>query len=293
MAKQTDIKWIKIATNIFDDEKICYLETLPDGDTILIIWIKLLALAGRCNDCGLIYITRDIPYDPELLAGKFRRPLNTVKLALHEFLRLKMIEIDHNLIAITNWDKHQSEDQLEIIKEKNRLRQEHFRARRKLSLIEGPKRDSNVTDNEEITPGNAPDIEEEGDIERDIYILVSHWNSKLIIKHDEDLAVKKFQKRHKDIIRVNGIEECKKAIDNYAEVISSPEKYFFTYKWSLWDFIARGLDKFLPAADPLRNFLKKKEARPFRAINPAWESLPDEIKAQYQRNAAQEIGHDD
>ena len=44
-----DIKWIKITTDMFDDEKIKVIEAMPDRDAILIIWIKLLTLAGKVN----------------------------------------------------------------------------------------------------------------------------------------------------------------------------------------------------------------------------------------------------
>ena len=29
-----EVKWIKIVTNIFDDEKIRYIEKLPDGNPL-------------------------------------------------------------------------------------------------------------------------------------------------------------------------------------------------------------------------------------------------------------------
>lgn len=44
-----EIKWIKLSVNMFDDEKIKLIETMPEADTIIVIWVKLLALAGRSN----------------------------------------------------------------------------------------------------------------------------------------------------------------------------------------------------------------------------------------------------
>ena len=43
------VKWIKISTSMFDDEKIRYLEQMPEADSILAIWVKLLVLAGQKN----------------------------------------------------------------------------------------------------------------------------------------------------------------------------------------------------------------------------------------------------
>ena len=86
-----DIKWIKICTDIFDDEKILLIENLPEGDTIIVCWLKLLCLAGKQNNCGVFLINEKIPYTEEMLATIFRRPLNTVKLALQTFANFVMI----------------------------------------------------------------------------------------------------------------------------------------------------------------------------------------------------------
>ena len=45
-----NIQWIKISTGLFDDEKIKLIAKLPDADTIIIIWLYLLILAGKVND---------------------------------------------------------------------------------------------------------------------------------------------------------------------------------------------------------------------------------------------------
>ena len=44
-----DVKWIKIATDIFDDEKILLIESLPDSYAIITAWFKLLCLAGKMD----------------------------------------------------------------------------------------------------------------------------------------------------------------------------------------------------------------------------------------------------
>ena len=62
-----EVRWIKLAADIFDNRKIRQIEALPDGDAIIVIWLKLLCLAGTINDGGLIYFTREIPYTEEHL----------------------------------------------------------------------------------------------------------------------------------------------------------------------------------------------------------------------------------
>ena len=160
-----DVKWIKIVTDIFDNRKIRQIETMPEGDSILIIWFKLICLAGSINDNGMVYFTQDIPYTEDMLATHFNRPLGTVKLALATFERFGMVEIVDNFLCLPSWEKYQSTDKLERIKSQNAERQARFRARKRAELPE-----SNVTPalpvTPTVTPSNAVDIDK--DIDRDI-----------------------------------------------------------------------------------------------------------------------------
>lgn len=130
----SEIKWIKISVNMFDDEKIKIIETLPERDTILVIWTKLLAQAGKCNAGGYIMLTENIPYTDEMLSSIFNRPLNSVRLALSTFQRLEMIEWNDEKIEITNWGKHQNLDGMEKIREQTRLRVQRHRDQQRLEL---------------------------------------------------------------------------------------------------------------------------------------------------------------
>lgn len=135
----SDVKWIKLSTSMFDDEKIKLIEQMPDADTILIIWIKLLAQAGKTNASGYIFLSENIPYTEEMLATIFNRPLSTIRLALKTFEDLGMIGIDDNsFISITNWEKHQNIEGLEKIREQNRIRKRRQRERERVKkIIEG------------------------------------------------------------------------------------------------------------------------------------------------------------
>lgn len=157
----SDVKWIKIVTNIFDDEKILLIESLPESDSIIVIWFKLLCLAGKQNNSGVFMLNDRIPYTEEMLSTIFRRPLNTVRLALATFEKYEMIVISNGTITIPNWEKHQNLDALEKQKAKNRERVAAYRARQKL-IAAGD--ECNDYSNETVTQSN--DVEEEG--ERDI-----------------------------------------------------------------------------------------------------------------------------
>ena len=127
-----DVKWIKIVTDIFDDEKILFIEQLPDADSIIVIWFKLLTLAGKINNGGVLLFNDRIAYTDEMLSTIFRRPINTVRLALKTFEEFEMIEIINNAITIPNWSKHQSLDQLESKKEYMKNYMKEYREKQKL-----------------------------------------------------------------------------------------------------------------------------------------------------------------
>ena len=168
-----EVKWIKIVTDVFDDEKILMIESMPEADGIIVIWFKLLCLAGKQNNSGVFQMGR-MPYTDEMFATIFRRPINTVRLALKAFEQFGMIEIVNNTVTIPNWDKHQSLDSYEKKKERDRLYQRERRAVQKAlaekssdtSLDSSPdvasqiRRDKNRTDvdleGEYISPAAPP-----------------------------------------------------------------------------------------------------------------------------------------
>lgn len=151
----SEIKWIKITTNIFDDEKICLIDALPDPDAILVIWFKILTLAGKHNSNGLLMMTDKVHYTDEMLATIFRRPLNTVRMAIGVFEQFGMIEIIDGIISLPNWEKHQNVDGMEKIKEQTRNRVAKYRKKQKNLAL------GNVTGNVTVTDGNA--LEEDKD----------------------------------------------------------------------------------------------------------------------------------
>lgn len=135
----SQVKWIKLETGMFDDEKIKIIESMPDCDTLLVLWVKMLTLAGRVNSGGYIFLSDTIPYTDELLATVFHRPLNTVRLALQTFQRFGMITQDEKGIFLPNFEKHQNTAGLDKIREDTRKRVAAYRERQQLKLIDAPK----------------------------------------------------------------------------------------------------------------------------------------------------------
>lgn len=257
-----EIKWIKITTDIFDDEKIKLIDSMPDRDALIVIWFKLLTLAGKKNENGMIFLSSKLAYTDEMLATIFNRPLNTVRLALETFEAFDMINIaDNKAIGITNWDKHQSVDKMDKIKEQARLRQEKYRAKQKQKQKQIV--DSNVT----VTLHNAADkiridknrIDKDNNTvscqsktidvtvdknNQDVIDIIELWNKQDIIKHKvEKKGLKALVKKK---IKAYGKETLKQCIKRYAEAYESDYSYC-SYKW--------GLDKFLKQTNCLEDFM--------------------------------------
>lgn len=186
MHKMAEVKWIKLSVALPDNKKIKQIRKLPDGDTIALMWVFLLCLAGDVNDDGAIYFTPEIPYTDEMLAGQFDMDINTVRLALKTFQHFGMIEIIDDIIHLESWEKWQSTESLSKIREQNRLRKQKQREREKLLPAA---EESHVTCHvtERDSHATEEDKEEEQDKIRDkesIYTsVISYLNEKAGTKY--------------------------------------------------------------------------------------------------------------
>lgn len=213
-----DIKWIKITTDIFDDEKILLIESLPEADAIIVIWFKLLCLAGKQNNSGVFLMNDRLAYTDKMLATIFRRKESTVQLALQTFEQFGMVEIVDGVITIPNWEKHQNIDGMEKIREQNRLRVARHREKQKLMLTSG--KECNVTGNETVMSGNAPDKDKDKDKIKNNNILsdsadeiVRYLNEKLGTRYRSN---SKDTKKHINARLKEGytVDDFKRVIDN-------------------------------------------------------------------------------
>lgn len=155
----SDVKWIKISTDVFNNSKIKIIEAMPEGDALIVIWFKILMLAGDTNDNGMVYFANNLPFNEITLSTVLNKPISTIKLALSTFEQFGMIEIVDDFIHISNWEKYQNVNGLEKIREQTRLRVAKYRETKKLEC--------NVTSNVTVTNGNETDIDIDKEIEED------------------------------------------------------------------------------------------------------------------------------
>lgn len=196
-----EIKWIKITTNMFDDEKIKLIDAMPERDTIHYIWVRLLVQAGKTNANGYIFLNENIPYTDEMLSTIFNRPLNSVRLALKILNEFGMIEVaENNLIKITNWEKHQNVEGMEKVREQNRIRKQKQRGKEKKLLqdskeeICGTKKDGHSMSRDshaiEIDTEIDRDIDKDKEIDTEIdsnYVAFFNNNFHLISPYEKEI----------------------------------------------------------------------------------------------------------
>lgn len=169
-----EVKWIKLTTDMFDNRKIKHLRRLPDGNNIVLIWVMLLTMAGRCNSGGMIFLTENIPYTPKMLADELDFEENTVQLALGALQQLNMIVTDNGFFSIAGWEEYQNIEGMDKIRAQNRLRKQ--KQREKQALLDVSR---DVTG--QVTQCHATDIEEdkEKDKDKELYSsIIAYLNEK-------------------------------------------------------------------------------------------------------------------
>lgn len=155
----SDITWIKFKTDMFENEKIRLIESLPNCDTILVIWFKLLAQAGKSNLNGYIMLNENVPLNTEELSALFTRPLNDVRMAFTVLAKYQLIEIENDIISIRNWEKHQNIEGMDKVRLQNKERTRKYRERKRQNLLP----DSDVS----VTSRDGTDIDKEQDKEKE------------------------------------------------------------------------------------------------------------------------------
>lgn len=199
-----DINWIKLRVDMFDDEKIKIIQYMPEGDAILVIWIRIIALAGKCNAKGLVLIEDEFPYSDEMLATIFNKPLATVRLALGTFEKFRMIERTEKGIYISNFEKHQNTEGMEKIREQARIRKQREREKKRALLEAGntPALPENSSENPETLPENVTDN------------VTSHVTSRVT----EREVTKQNKNKNKNIYNISSNEDIVETSEKTSEV---------------------------------------------------------------------------
>ena len=224
------VSWIKIETEMFNNSKIGHIRNLPEGNNIVLIWVMLLTMAGRCNANGLIFLTENIPYNEKMLADELRFDESVVRLALSVLEKFGMITRDGNLLTIPGWEEHQNIEGMDKIREQNRIRKQKQRERQRNMIEQDMSRDTS-RDVTQQSKNKKEDIDKDIDKEKDNKLIVSkdticqtdvrrvieEWNKLQEVGINPIRDIKPSSKRCqllKGRIREYGIDEVLNAINN-------------------------------------------------------------------------------
>lgn len=177
------VKWIMLKTEMFDDEKIKIIQAMPEGDALIVVWIRMLLLAGISNADGYLMISDNLPYTEDMLATIFNKPLSIIRLAIKTFETFGMIEADREGIFIQNFSESQS-GKIQELREYNRIKQAESRARARqkrldmLSVSQTNVNDASLTSqtdvNGDVIDKDAKCQPKDKDIDKDIYININN-----------------------------------------------------------------------------------------------------------------------
>ena len=229
-----EIKWIKLTVNMFDDEKIRLIQAIPEADAIIVIWVRLLTLAGKTNSDGQIYINENMPYNDEMLATLFNKPVNTIRLAIKTLESFGMIDVFENgTIFVNNWEKHQNIEGMEKIKEQNRIRQQKQREKRKLLVDNVTSRDSHTTELElelelELEKESNKDNTSKQASMETIFSEVWSLYPKKTMRKEALAAFKKAVKNG------TNTEDIKKGVEKYADHLESNKSWLKPMDGGRW-----------------------------------------------------------
>ena len=117
------LTWVKFHLDFFDDPRVKVIETMPESNTMIAIWFKLVALVGGQNTGGRFVLRTgrkesEMPLNEEIIAGIVNESLTTVRLALHTYERLGMIEaVDGVYVVHEYFAAHPDASQVQIARE--------------------------------------------------------------------------------------------------------------------------------------------------------------------------------
>ena len=105
--------WLKLDVGILSDEKVGLIRSMPEGDSLFVLWICLLCMAMK-KETDVLYIAEGVPYGPDEIATLVDLDAKVVRMGIDVFRRYGMVQVlDDGAIHICNFGKHQALDKLD------------------------------------------------------------------------------------------------------------------------------------------------------------------------------------
>lgn len=131
----TDVKWIKMPIDFFEQMSARVIMNMQKGEKILLIWIKLLCLAGRANRGGAILSEGGRGINAKMLPMVLGEDDVVVSNAVVTLKRLGIIKEQRGAIYLIGFDEEQSLEELNRQKELTRARVKRYRERKRAEAM--------------------------------------------------------------------------------------------------------------------------------------------------------------
>lgn len=131
----TDVKWIKLPVDFFEQMSARMILNMEMGEKILLIWIKLLCLAGKANRAGAILSEGGRGIGSKILPMVLGEDEGVVCNAVVTLKRLGIIAEKRGVICLVGFDEEQSLEELNRQKELTRARVKRYRERKRREAL--------------------------------------------------------------------------------------------------------------------------------------------------------------
>jgi len=202
--------------------------------------------------------TFELKHDAEILAHKFKIDTIKVENIMKYCIELGLFEMDSttqrvHCFAILQMLDVSTSNNPEIKKIKNSSNYQKLlesNSRLDKTREEETNKDIYIPEKEK----NSNNINEEL-----INKVLTVWNNQShLTTHNLSTVTRKFQKKHITAINDIGLDKVLKSIANYGKIVGDPDMWY-DYRFSLWDFIVKALERFLDEAKPFENYRMKKK----------------------------------
>ena len=126
MTQKTKVSWVALTTDFYKSDKAILIRSMPDGDSILLLWTMLIALAGELNEGGA-FIKNGEPMSLKILSNFVQKTPKFLAKSFQIFGKFSMILCENNIYYIVNWNKYQHINSLDKIRENSKSRVKRFR----------------------------------------------------------------------------------------------------------------------------------------------------------------------
>jgi hypothetical protein len=241
--------WLRLYTEIRNDRK---LRRLPAGQRWL--WVVMLTIAKESPRAGWLLLSENVPVGIDDLADEAAISPEEVLSGIEAFKAQNMLEEVDGVYRLVNWDKRQfasdnSTSRWRKWKEEQEQDVEPTTNQQQTNVGQS------LDKHPQSTEYRVQSTDTDKDKDKDIYTVFDHWNGKGIIKHK---AMSKAKAKHITARFNEGhtVEAICEAIDNY-DIILKSDEYYWSHRWTLWNFLQRGLENFLTDSDPFTTYRVK------------------------------------